>query len=266
MSSKLIFIIAFFAIAVGLYGLSEQLLQSEPETIIESTAPTPENRIRIWTTKKSLAVGESITHSTLSTTMIPESEANELGIVDDVMINYVPGAVSRLALEKGELVTPDMIATPDQDGYVDFIIEKNRVPYAIEVENTSVVGGVITHGTRIDILALVTSELSSEVETTVASNKNVSLTPILMDIKVLQVKIADSEEVQDEFVLQNVSLILELTRKQVATLTIAKRIAELEVHKSAGIDSAKDLSANAGDVLPEFKAIKEYRAGEVSVK
>lgn len=266
MSSKLIFFVAFFAIAVGLYGLSDKLLQSEPTTITKSIEPAPENKIRIWTTKEALTVGESITHSTLSTTMIPESEANELGIVDDVVINYVPGAVSRLHLEKGEMITADMIATPDQDGYVDFIIEKNRVPYAIEVENTSVVGGVITHGTRIDILALVTSELSSEVETTVASSKNVSLTPILMDIKVLQVKTTNPEDAQGESVLQNVNLILELTRKQVATLTIAKRIAELEVHKSAGIDSAKDLSANAGDVLPEFKAIKEYRAGEVSVK
>lgn len=62
-----------------------------------------------------------------------------------------------------------------------------------------------------------------------------------------------------------VNLILELTRKQVATLTVAKRISEIEVHKSIGEYQKADLHADAGDVLSNFKSVVEYRAESVTI-
>jgi len=62
-----------------------------------------------------------------------------------------------------------------------------------------------------------------------------------------------------------INLILELTRKQVATITVAKRISELEVHKSIGEYQKSDLHADAGDVLSNFKSVVEYRSSNVTI-
>jgi pilus assembly protein CpaB len=95
-----------------------------------------------------------------------------------------------------------------------------------------------------------------------SSFESININPVLVAIKVLKV------EQNERFLEQEakVNLILELTRKQVAKLSIAKSIATLEVHKSVGPEQAALLHANSGDVLPEYRAIVEYRAGSVAIR
>ncbi len=96
--------------------------------------------------------------------------------------------------------------------------------------------------------------------------QSVSISPVLIAVKVLKVEQDITPATKNSSEKKNTSLILELTRKQVAKLAIAKNIAQIEVHKSLGVKQAEQLHADAGDVLPDYRAIKEYRAGKVSIR
>ncbi|MGT0150525.1 hypothetical protein ACT691_18330 [Vibrio metschnikovii] len=43
-------------------------------------------------------------------------------------------------------------------------------------------------------------------------------------------------------------------------------LSQLEIHLSTGNSTVSELSANAGDVLTDYKAIQEFRAGAATVR
>ncbi|WP_246858950.1 hypothetical protein [Vibrio crassostreae] len=89
------------------------------------------------------------------------------------------------------------------------------------------------------------------------------MAPLLAQVPVLDmvsrqrsVSTLSSEKVTE------VTLVLQVTNRQVAQLTIAKRIAEIEVHKSIGKEFSDDLEADSSDVISlsgQRDEIREYR-------
>ncbi|MHA7227966.1 hypothetical protein ACVT98_00050 [Vibrio campbellii] len=65
----------------------------------------------------------------------------------------------------------------------------------------------------------------------------------------------------------DVTLVLQVTNRQLAKLSVAKRIAEITVHKSIGEQFVDELHANSSDVIrfaderqtTKNQSIKEYR-------
>ncbi|BDU33669.1 Flp pilus assembly protein CpaB [Vibrio nigripulchritudo] len=260
MKNKLVIFASIALVAFGLYGLSGSLLQSE-----EPQAPVQveEEKIKVWTLKQHVSRGDLIDRNHFEIAYIPESEALKKGISEDVNLEMVEGAVFRKSLGTDQLVYPEDIVHPNADGYINYVIAPNRVPYAVEVSPSDVVGGMITNGSLIDVVAL--SLPGTEIADT-SLRRTMSITPVLIGIKALQIKRPLSDEEGDADEVQKVSVILELTRKQVATLTVAKRISELEIHRSIGEYAPEDLAADAGDVLADFRSIKEFRAGTSDIK
>ncbi|MEZ9417944.1 Flp pilus assembly protein CpaB, partial [Vibrio sp. 10N.286.49.E1] len=84
-----------------------------------------------------------------------------------------------------------------------------------------------------DILSISTPD-TLLVETSSNRKNSVSVTPIVMGVKVLQVNKQLIEASRTLPESTEIRLIVELTRNQVAKLTIAKHISSLEVHKSIG--------------------------------
>ncbi|MGC3834559.1 RcpC/CpaB family pilus assembly protein [Moritella viscosa] len=140
----------------------------------------------------------------------------------------------------------------------------------LRVPAEAVVGGVIRHGMHVDLVALTLPRSRMSIEFGAVAAKTarmIGVNPVLLNIKILKVVeqvLTENSELED--VPANVDIILELTRKQVAKVTVAKRIAEIEVHKSIGDYTAGDLKADAGDVLPDFKSVTEMRANHVVIK
>jgi pilus assembly protein CpaB len=270
-NSKLIFIIAFCAIVFGLYGVSNLLLNSEqpaPVQIVKTVQPTVK-KLQVYFAKTSLNPGEKVTLAQLKKQILEEPKANQLGISEDTVLALKSGTVSNTTLAPGDVVTADMLVGPDDDGYLDLVIEDNYVPYAIKVDRSAVAGGVINSGTLVDILAIASTEQNLATNPRISSYKSLSISPLIMAVKVLQVKRSNIAETRSNPATEEVHLILQLTRKQIAKLTIAKRITLLEVQKSAGIETdlrlrESELKANAGDVIAEYKAITSYRANSVS--
>ncbi|MCB5362006.1 Flp pilus assembly protein CpaB [Vibrio splendidus] len=259
MKNTIIVTLAVLAIIVGVYGLSGVMAQ---KTVVQKEL-IPRVYVKLWELREDVETKSPLSRELISVRSVEESEAHQLGFAGDVQLPFKPGTLFRRSIEKGALITPVDLISPDQEGYVDFIITKNRVPYPVMVPNTSIVGGVIKSGDLVDVLAFTggSSRLNREVAFASTQVKQaISVTPIFSGIKVLQVQETQSTDEQP-----NVTLVLELDRPQAVTMTLAKRISELEIHKSLGKYDMSDLHADAGDILPGFESVVEHRAGKTTI-
>lgn len=267
MNSKLLILLAVIAIAVGGYGLLTPAAPISSNVQILPESVTSIQR-QIWVARSSLPKGHIIKRSDLELQKISETQAIELGVDQDLDITFTAGMVLNTATKSGDIVWPEHITRSNQEGYIDLIIAPDRVPFPIIVRSESIVGGVIHAGSLVDVLALSSLKQNLANDETVRSFETVSLTPVLLGVRVLQTTTQDvtSESKRDDAKSVQSSLVLELTRKQVAKLTIARHIAQVEIHASFGDSVASDLSANAGDVLTDYKAVQEYRADKTTVR
>ncbi|WPC76456.1 Flp pilus assembly protein CpaB [Vibrio porteresiae] len=261
MNIKVVTLIAVLAIFSGGYGLTHQST-AKPEKQVEQKEQ--EQLIQVYLAKHDLAKGEPLSRSDVVVEKWKQAKANQFGIDKDQSLAFKTGQLVRAPVLAGAVIYPENIISQEDSDYVDFIIQPNRIAFPLETTNDAIVGGVIRANSHIDVLALTSTAQNLANDRSINSYKGVSLAPILMNIKVLKVATEKVKENKEE--REKTSLILELTPKQVSTLTIAKRIAQLEVHQTVKNATAKDLSANSGDVMGTYHAITEFRAGNSSVK
>ncbi|SON49516.1 Flp pilus assembly protein CpaB [Vibrio tapetis] len=248
----------------ALYGASKSYLtQVAPKEVVEEAPPV---MVEIIVASKSMITKHLLVQADIKSISVLEESAIKMGYVADEKFEWHDGLLVKAAVAEGQFITRDLFLAPDDSEYIDFIIEKGYVPYPISVSESAIVGGVIRNGTLVDIVALssVNQNLANDDE--VGTFQSVSISPVLMAVKVLKVEQNITPATKNSSEKKDTSLILELTRKQVAKLAIAKNIAQIEVHKSLGVEEAEQLHADAGDVLPDYRAIKEYRAGKVSIR
>ncbi|WP_238104609.1 Flp pilus assembly protein CpaB [Vibrio cincinnatiensis] len=271
MNSKLLIALALLAIAAGGYGLFAPATPPPAQPVVtEVPQAVPEKQWQVWVARHALQSGQLITRSDLELRQIDEQQALALGVNQDVRVEFLPEMRVNQSRLSGDILWPEMLLTPNQAGYMELILTPDHVPFPISVKAESVIGGVIRPGSLVDVLALSSLKQNLANDETVRSFETVSLTPVLMGVKVLQVNqqaVSEGSSTNINSVTRSqASVILELTRKQVATLTIARHIAQLEIHLSDGNSQVSELSANAGDVLTDYKAIQEYRAGKATVR
>jgi pilus assembly protein CpaB len=259
MNFRVLIPVALIFLGAGLYGLSGDILNQKDEPI-EEIVIEDEPLISIWKAKSVLEPGQLVSIDDLSIVKVPESVANENGVVESVELELGKGAIAAQHIEIDQWVMAEHFLRPEQDGYISLTIAKNKVPFAINVDPDTIVGGVITHGSLVDVLALSSLTQNLANSETVQEYQTFTISPVLMAVKVIKIQ---KSEINNR---TEVSLVLELSRKEIAKLVIAKKIAQLEVHKSIGKEEAEKLQANSGDVLPTYRAIKEYRAGKTIIK
>lgn len=264
MKSRILTLLAMVMVAVGAFGLSNILQQQQKDQVV--TKPVNDHQpeqIKLWYTKLPLTQGQEVTRDHLAIKNIDINEAHYQGFDQDIELKIRPGMIARRDISQERYVSQDDFIAPDQDGFVDLTIRDGYVPFPMVVPPDSIVGGIINHSTEVDIVALSSTDNNLARNSEVGnSDKTLELRPILVSIPVLQV----IEQQATENKARKVNLILELTRNQVAKLTIAKQLASLEVHKSIGEDGASMLRANSGDVLPNFRSVTEFRAEKTVIK
>ena len=274
MRSRFLMILSLIVLGLGLIGiifLKATDLQ-EGGSVAESSISQPEKNIIIWKTKRDLEKGESISRDDLRAVKVSEQEAFDLGVDQDIEIYFVEGMVIKTAMLSETPVFPEDIVTPNQKGYFSYVIEPGYVPATVVVSEQSVVGGVVSSGSIVDVLVLASATQNLADRPQIRDLDSVSVAPLFMGVKVLQTKkqsessnlgdkITSTSDSQEE---SKTTLILQLTRKQVAELTIAQNIAQIEVHLSNGETSLSALSADSGDILSDYKSVRELRAGSGS--
>ncbi|EGA72211.1 Flp pilus assembly protein CpaB [Vibrio sinaloensis DSM 21326] len=268
MRTKLILGIAVVAIVFGLYGLAGNLTESKAPQLVEKNKPA--KLISVWQLNSDVPSAEVVRPNQLKIVKLSEEQAAAIGISEDMLFEYPPGSIFRSDMKVGTTLFATDIVAPNSPEYLDLTLSDGFVPYPLKVSPDAVVGGVIRASSYVDVLALTSPEhlVSVEVNSSdsVARGRAVSISPVLMGVKVLRVEQTFEEGAQEAGVAPDTHLILELDRKQVSILSVAKQISSLEVHKSVGDYAASELHADAGDVLPGFKSVIEYRAETVTIK
>lgn len=264
MKNKIIISVACILIIFGLFGLSDKLSQ-KPK--VETVAPKIVY-IKLWELKLDVNSGRKFSRDMVVMKNIPEAKANELGFYSNISLDFLKGTIVKRDLKVGTIITPEDIISPGQNGYVAFIISENHVPYPISINESMVIGGIIQSGDFVDILAF--NGGSQRVNNNVATassriKQSISVTPVFTKVRVLEITRKNKVNVSDDSDESYVTLILELDRKEAVTLTLAKRISEIEVHKSIGKYDISELHADAGDILPDFDSVVEYRADKTTI-
>jgi pilus assembly protein CpaB len=263
MNSRIIIPVGLIAVGAGLYGFSQDYLKNQQlavasEPIVETVVEQPIAMTTVWQTKASVLPRQELNTSMFELVSVPEQQVIEKGIDPSKPLNIQPTWLAKQAIPAGEWLSPNHFVTPDSDDYIDYAISHDHVPFPMVVKGSAVIGGSVKAGGLVDIIAI-TQQNASEGAYRVSS---VDIQPILAAIKVLKVESNDGVFSTND----DVTVVLELSRKELAKLTIAKSVAVLEMHKSAGVEQASFLQANSGDVLPQFKAIAEYRGSSLSVR
>ncbi len=268
-------LLSLIVLGVGIVGAVLTRVEA-PQSVDVAVEKEPEEpTVLVWMPKDELVMGQRVERASLTLQQVPESQALTYGIKEDVDLKFVPNMVVNRLIEPGTPIYPEDIILPNQAGYFKLIMDPGTVPYPISVDLASVVGGVVEANSSVDVLALGAKSQNLSNGAQVRNIGELVLTPILFNVKVLQVtrtslNMEGESSAPKAFGGQGrvpsaegelASVVLQLSRKEVATLTVAKRIAQLEVHLSTGETSVAELSADAGDVMTDFKSVKEYRPG-----
>jgi pilus assembly protein CpaB len=262
MSSKIVVPIALVAVGAGMYGVSQDYLNQQQtatapvETVVQK--PVEVKTVAVWVAKSSIEAKQKLDAELFELKTVPEADAIAKGIDPTKPFVISRTWIARTDIAKGEWLSSNSYVTPASEDYIDYALGHNMVPYPLDVHALTTIGGAIKSGALVDIIAITKQEAH---EGAYRIN-SVNIQPILAAKKILKVERIEETYRQDG----QVTVLLELTRKEVATLSIAKTIAKLEIHLSSGVEQAAQLQANSGDVLPQFKAIAEYRGAKLAIK
>ena len=186
MSIKIIVPVGLIAIGAGLFGISQQYLNQSNVEEVTAAPVEQEKRVKVLVLNEHLDRGQVLSPVQFSIKQIPESQIPvSQGDIAEIIPN---GAVARKALSSGEWLQTSMYVTPDQQGYIDATISDQMVPYPIIVNRESIVGGVIDHGTKVDVIALSSQQQNLAIEDEVNEFQSVSVSPILLAVKVLKIE------------------------------------------------------------------------------
>lgn len=123
MNLRILIPVALISIGIGVYGLSEQIFQKNNVPEAASQVVNQESRVSVYKVIKPIGQGVLITKTHLAVERLPENEALQLGIDPEQPLSLSAGSVANQALEAGDIISPAMILTPNEAGYIDAVIE-----------------------------------------------------------------------------------------------------------------------------------------------
>lgn len=261
MNSKIILGLAVVAISIGLYGV---VMEETPAPPVVNVQPTQaETKLLAWQTTREIARGEQVTRQDFQAVYFTREQAGLHGLVSDTHLDWQTKKYAKQTFQEGEVVTAESLTSPGSADYLTTVIEPGFVPFNVTVPGVDVIGGTISVGDLVDISVLSAPTQNLSKEKTVDDIQHLTMTPLLAQVPVLNmitrersVSTLSSEKVSE------VTLVLQVTNRQVAQLTVAKRIAEIELHKSIGKEYSDDLKADSSDVIRisgQRDEIREYR-------
>lgn len=257
MKSKIILVLAVIAISIGLFGMSQttNTASSAPEQVKELDK-LPDPTVMVWVAKKDLMFGSTVQRIDLIIQRISQTQADRLGIVNDIKLSFNKDLLVKKDILQGDIVTPDMLLSPGQEGYLTLVIREGKVPFNLRVENDAILGGAISIGDVVDIASISSSEQNLSNSDSISNVKSLKMAPLLTQIMVLDIiQQEKSVRLNSKSMKTVTTLVLEVSNRELAKLVIAERIAELEVHKSIGAEFSHELHADSSDVIsiPESK-------------
>ncbi|WP_241901909.1 RcpC/CpaB family pilus assembly protein [Vibrio breoganii] len=228
----------------------------------------------LWRSKQELSRGEVVTNNKLERVVLPELEANALGVNSDVNVGLVQDSRANHNIPAGEYVFPEMFTSPDKAGYLDLLASEGAILYPLPISTINLINNYIRPGDMVDIIS-VSSPLTNLADTgaRITQFQGVKARTIKRGVKVLafEQKPVDPKEQQAQSgstISARVSaqgnskttVIIEVEPEFVSKLSLAQRTMHLEIYRSQVTGEIP--SANMSDVIENYQGIRELRGAE----
>ncbi|MEZ9510747.1 RcpC/CpaB family pilus assembly protein [Vibrio breoganii] len=278
MNSRLIFILSFIFVAFGLFAVMQNVnARAEANAKKQVQAQVEEKKevkFVLWRSKQELSRGEVVTNNKLERVVLPELEANALGVNSDVNVGLVQDSRANHNIPAGEYVFPEMFTSPDKAGYLDLLASEGTILYPLPISTINLINNYIRPGDMVDIIS-VSSPLTNLADTgaRITQFQGVKARTIKRGVKVLafEQKPVDPKEQQAQSgstISARVSaqgnskttVIIEVEPEFVSKLSLAQRTMHLEIYRSQVTGEIP--SANMSDVIENYQGIRELRGAE----
>ncbi|CAG9001549.1 MAG: hypothetical protein CENE_03571 [Candidatus Celerinatantimonas neptuna] len=260
MNSKFIFIIAFFAIFLGIASLTGLFSPKHTSTDVKKSEPV---EVTFYLTNQPVKAGQSFEKHMLNKHVMTRSQAIRLyGISDNRYFHFFKGMVARRNIVQGQSVTQQDFSVPQSSDYLALITPKDKIAYPIAFNLQQVDVMKIHTNEFVNVMLLSSSKGTVNAEP--SSFKHVSgltVSPLLRHVKVLTVNHDDKNK-------SKMSVVLALSQKQIAKTIIAQRIGKLyifRINASGTFAYGEQSKVTVRDVIPGYVAVKELRGKSFSV-
>lgn len=255
MNTRIVFIIAFLAIFLGIVSLTGVFSSHpKPEKVQEPAEP----QITFWQAKHEIAVGEPISVDDLVEQNLPLSQAIHFHVTHAQPIRFVSSMVARHSIKAEQVVNPSDIATPDNPDYINLITPVGKVAYPISVKNAELEVMKVKANDYIDVMLLSSPGGNvNQTQSSLNALNHLSVTLLFKAVKVISVP--------EKFDTDKTSAVLvALDQEQVAKLVIARRIGQIYIYHTGKNNTAEFDDIEVKDVLPGYSAVRELRGSTSS--
>lgn len=263
MNSKIIFIVAFLAIASGIYGVVDMFFLATDKVVTQTTEPNEAEKetvyVTFWRAKQPIMKGEHLTVSMLQREQVLLSDALNFGIKQDITLDFEPSTLMNTQVNAGELVFIEQQTRQDQAGYLDLLIIDGMTLYPLTISSKNLISGYIKPGDKIDIMAISSpttnlSNSTNELETFAGVTASLLLT------KVRVMSVNDTDVINPQLssdVNTELTIVIEVKPDDLGKLALAQRTMYLEIVRSQKYHQRPD--ADVSDIVPNYNGVVEFR-------
>ncbi|MFM2480196.1 Flp pilus assembly protein CpaB [Celerinatantimonas sp. YJH-8] len=262
MNTRIIFVIAFIAIFLGIASLSGVFSPPKPEPVVNVQKPV-EPKVSFWVAKQTILPGQEVLDNEFEQQVMFISQAQKLHVNRDQPIRFETAMVARTRIEAGQVVVASDFSTPDSADYIALITPPGKVAYPIMV-NTEDLNVMSVHPNNLMDVMLLSSPGGNvnEQQSSLNGLHDLSVSLLFKSVKVLSVN-------KNKEADKNSSVLVALNQDQVAKLIIARRIGQIYIYHTSIHDPAtskpfRDVMVK--DVLPTYSSVRELRGASVTQK
>lgn len=250
MNTRIVFIIAFVAIFLGIASLTG-VFSPDPQPV-KQQAPV-ETRVSFWQAQHAIVKGQSVTMDDFVEHTLPLSQAIHLDVHHNQPVRFESSMVARHPIQADEVIVSGDFATPNSSDYISLITPPGKVAYPISVNSEELDVMLVQPNDYMDVMLLSSPGGNvNQVQSSVNALNHLSVSLLFKSVKVIAVpKSRDDSKYS--------SVLVALDQAQVAKLVIARRIGQIYIyHTGAGIPQDFD-DIQVRDVLPSYSSVRELR-------
>ena len=276
MNPKVIFIIAFVAVLIGIYGIADTLLSSNTptpqlQTPVQSSPilAKKQQSFTVWRAKQDLRRGEPISLDKLSRELVEAEQAFSLGVKRDVKLDFDPTVLLTSDIKMGELVFSEHQISPSDASYVKFLTRPDRVLYPLTIATKNLINNYIQPGDRIDIMAVTSPKqsLANPVKA-ITQFKGVKASLLMQHIRVVSIDAStiaqltktETKAKQAKENNHETTIVIEIKPDDIAKLSLAQRTIYLEIYPSQSY--GRRPAVKMSDIIENYSGIVELRGAK----
>lgn len=251
MNTKVIFIVAFVAIFLGIASLTG-MFSSPPPAQPQKEVKVVEPDISFWVARHPVTRGTLVSPADFTHRVLPASAAQAQGVSQDQDVHFDTDMIARNDIADAQVIQQNDFLTPTSPDYIATITPEGKIPYPITVDTAELQTMNIRPSNKVDVMLLSSpgSNVNAQ-QSTMNQLSNLSVSMLFKAITVIAINKNSSSEES--------SLLVALDQDQVAKLIISRRIGKIYLFHAGSQTLPTFNNISVREVLPDYSSVRELR-------